>query len=115
MKRPKHMPDYSWIVPLITAALGGVLVKVLEVLSARYTKKVDEAATIRKELREEIATFRAEMKGLQSEVNNWRTKYYELLAQNAELQASTSMLRAEVELLRGEVGTKETTHEQPTV
>jgi len=69
--------DPAWIA-LIGTVCGGMGLKVLESWLGRNKVKIDEATTLRNELRQEIADLRAENRELEKEVDRWRMDYYDL-------------------------------------
>lgn len=58
---------------------GGVGLKVIEYWLNRGKEKVDLAAEIRDELREDLVRYKAEAESYKKESDTWRQKYYDLL------------------------------------
>ena len=73
------MPEFSqaWLA-LIGAILGGSGLKFIEHYLSRPKIKEDTAAAFRKELREEMAILRAELKSSEADVDKWRDSTYAL-------------------------------------
>lgn len=92
--------ESAWI-PLATAVFGGVGLKMAEHWLGRAKVRIDEAETIRNELRIEITSLREEVRGLESQVNEWRGKYYDLREQqielNTELAKAVQQLKEEAQ------------------
>lgn len=74
------MPEISqaWLA-LIGALLGGSGLKVIEFWLSRSKTRDDTAANFRNELREEVKTLRDELRKVETELDSWRAKYYELM------------------------------------
>lgn len=68
----------AWIA-LIGAVFGGAGLKLVEHLVNRSKLRIDAAADIREELREEINSLRKEVRVLSSDLDEWKNKYYLLL------------------------------------
>lgn len=64
---------------LLGTILGGVGLKVVEHLLQRSKTEVDLAAALRKELRDEVNTLRAELKAVEKDLDDWKAKYYALM------------------------------------
>jgi chromosome segregation ATPase len=97
-------------IALIGALGGGVAVKFVEGLFGRGNKKMDDAASIRKEQREEMAELRTIVKDLQKEVADWKDKYYQLLekhivlkGEHTDLKADHEQMKLQLKVLTGEV------------
>ena len=90
--------DPAWIA-LIGTVCGGVGLKLTEHWLGRNKVKVDDAARIRDELRSEIATQREEIRQLETDVDKWRSEYYDLrdkyMALQTELTLSLQKIRLE--------------------
>lgn len=83
--------DPAWI------ALGGTIVgtlglKVAEHFLGRGRVKIDDAAKIRDELRQEIAANKEEIKALEERANNWQKEYYDL--RDKFIQVQTELMLA---------------------
>lgn len=72
--------------------LGGIGVKVIEILYAKSGKRVDDAAKIRGELWEELNRLRMRIESLEGELDEWREKYFTVLAENTELKIEIKLL-----------------------
>lgn len=88
------------ITAIISALVGGGLTKVFDWWKYRDSKKLDEASAIRKELREEIKALRARIAVLETNLDQWKTTYYELFAEHAGLEQKYAALQEEVNDLR---------------
>jgi len=74
------MPEISqaWVA-LIAALLGGSGLKVIEYWLNKSKVEQDSAAAFRNELRDEVKTLRDELRKAESELDQWKAKYYELM------------------------------------
>jgi regulator of replication initiation timing len=74
------VPEISqaWLA-LIGALLGGSGLKFIEHYLNRPKVKDDAAQAFRNELREEVKNLREELRKTETELDNWRQKYYALL------------------------------------
>jgi len=81
---------------IVTALLGivggGFMLELLRRLVPPAERRLDEAATIRGELRAEIATLRSDVARLSAAVDAWQQKYYDLAAEHAEMRAELRAL-----------------------
>lgn len=82
--------DPAWIA-LIGTLCGGLGLKVTEHLLGKAKVKVDDATKIRDELRIEITAQRDEIKALESEVEKWRSEYYDLRDKHIQLQTELTL------------------------
>lgn len=69
--------DPAWIA-LIGTLFGGVVLKLTEHWLGRTKTAADDAKSMREELRSQITSQKEEIKSLEDEVNEWRSKYYDL-------------------------------------
>ncbi len=69
------------IIALISAIFGGAGLKVLEVWLTRGRVKDDTATAFRNELRQELLGLRQELNDVETELDTWKKKYYDLLDQ----------------------------------
>lgn len=74
------MPEITtaWIA-LIGTLLGGVGLKFVEHWLSRSKVRDDTAAQLRNELRTEIQGLKQELNNVESDLDKWRGKYYELM------------------------------------
>lgn len=74
------MPEITtaWIA-LIGTVLGGVGLKFVEHWLSRSKVRDDTAAQLRNELRTEIQGLKKELNNVESDLDKWRGKYYELM------------------------------------
>jgi len=90
--------DPAWIA-LIGTVVGGVVLKVSETWLARGRVQKDDARVIREELRSTVTTQREDIRELEDEVNEWRSKYYDLrdsyMKVQTELQIALNSVRYE--------------------
>jgi peptidoglycan hydrolase CwlO-like protein len=63
-------------VAAIIAAVGAVLVKVIEKWASNRNESFNEGERIRKELRDEIESMKDDVTELKREANEWRQKYW---------------------------------------
>lgn len=69
------------IIALIGTVLGGVGLKIIEHILSRGKTRDDTASQLRGELRTEVESLRQEIHKVESDVEQWREKYYLLLEQ----------------------------------
>ena len=74
------MPEITtaWIA-LIGTVLGGVGLKFVEHWLSRSKVRDDTASQLRAELRTEIQGLKTELNNVESDLDKWRSKYYELM------------------------------------
>lgn len=74
------MPEITtaWIA-LIGTILGGVGLKFVEHWLSRSKVRDDTASQLRTELRTEIQGLKTELNNVESDLDKWRGKYYELM------------------------------------
>lgn len=77
--------DPAWIA-LFGTLFGGVALKISERLLSGSRDKNTDAQEIRAELRTSVSEQRTEIKDLEDEVNEWRSKYYDLRDSYAAVQ-----------------------------
>jgi len=89
--------DPAWIA-LIGTVIATVGLKVTEHWLNKNKTQNDDAKQIRDELRGQITSQKEEIERLESEVEAWRTKYYDLrdqfMKQNTELTLALDRLKA---------------------
>lgn len=92
--------DPAWIA-LIGTLFGGVVLKVTEHWLGKTKSQSDDAKQIREELRTQITSQKEEIKSLEDEVNEWRSKYYDLrdsyIKVQTELQIALEKIKREAE------------------
>lgn len=71
----------SAFLALIGTIFGGVGLKVLDSILSRSKTKTDLAAQIRAELRTDVQALRDEVRKLETELDTWKAKFYDLLDQ----------------------------------
>lgn len=105
--------DPAWIA-LIGTLFGGVFLKVTEAWLGRTKSAADDAKAIREELRSQITSQKDEIKHLEDEVNEWRSKYYDLrdsyIQVKTELQLSLEQIKRDAEEANRKLGNPEGTN-----
>jgi len=95
--------DPAWIA-LIGTIIATVGVKLLEKWLGKRDKQVDDATQIRSELREQVTSLKTDIKELEDEVEEWRSKYYdtreELAMKRLELQQALEQITRLTEELK---------------
>ena len=81
MKELLHLIGNPAFLALLGTIFGGVGLKVVENLLNKSKTREDIAASLRKELREDVGTMRKELRTLETELDKWKQKYYQLLEQ----------------------------------
>ena len=87
-------------VPLLSALVSGVVVKVVDRTYATKERRFDDAVAIRQELRAEVKTLYDELKALQQELDTWKDRYWDLTARYQAILTDCQGLRLELEELR---------------
>ncbi len=86
--------------PAVYAALAGFVVsaviKLTNKLFDRRKDKLEEHVILRKELREELDTVREELHRIQTELDEWKEKYYTQLELTNELKLDVLKLTEEL-------------------
>lgn len=82
--------DPAWIA-LIGTVFGGVGLKVIEHWLGKTRVKIDDATTIRNELRTALAEEKQENVQLSQDVDRWRDAYYDLRDQHVAIQMKLTM------------------------
>ncbi len=67
----------AWIAAIATAG-GAIAIKVAEKIMNRTKETTDDARLMRNELREQIVSQKEDIIRLESELEEWRDKYYDL-------------------------------------
>lgn len=78
------------------AVAGAIAIKIVERLFRMKKRSMDDSTAIRKELRDAIEKQDQKITGLYAELDEWREKYYKLLATNAELKVECVSMRGEI-------------------
>ena len=92
--------------PLITAAFGGIGVKVLDKVMSRRSETFNESSKIRNELRGEIEILRKDVEEWKTEADEWRRKYWEQVEVNIDQKAILETLRSEFDSFKKQVNLK---------
>lgn len=79
--------DTAWIA-LIGTLFGGVVLKIVEGILARGSKKADTATEMRDELRKESTSLREELRVVEKELDAWKEKYFMLLQEYLEIKSA---------------------------
>jgi len=82
------VPEISqaWLA-LIGAVLGGSGLKIMESWLNKSKVRDDAASAFRTELRDEVKNLRDELRKVETDLDNWRAKYYELMEQFLKVKA----------------------------
>jgi Tfp pilus assembly major pilin PilA len=86
------MPEITtaWIA-LIGTVLGGVGLKFVEHWLSRSKVRDDTASQLRTELRTEIQGLKTELNNVESDLDKWRGKYYELMDNFIKVKSELEM------------------------
>jgi len=86
------MPEITtaWIA-LIGTVLGGVGLKFVEHWLSRSKVRDDTASQLRSELRTEIQGLKTELNNVESDLDKWRGKYYELMDNFIKVKSELEM------------------------
>lgn len=68
------------LLALAGTVFGGVGLKIIESILGRAKRRDDTATILRSELRKDLHDLREELREAEECVDEWRGKYYELLA-----------------------------------
>lgn len=98
----QQVPDPlgSAIQILTTLGAGGIGIKLLERVFASRDKKDDDATSIRKELRDEVATLKERITQLEERYDHERDANATLFAEKEQLRAENHRVRGENHELR---------------
>jgi len=99
------------VLAAIATGIFGVITLLIKSRVSKSQKKVDtlakwqenlmaEVEANRKELRQEVENSRKEIKDLHAEVDDWREKFYALLAQHNDLKVKYDNLVLDMAVLR---------------
>jgi chromosome segregation ATPase len=96
-KEGKTVANEIWIAAI--GALGGTgVLKIIEHVLNRGKIKDDTATQFRRELREEVAGLKTELNRVESDLDIWKQKYYDLLGQfvqvKSELEGALNQIRS---------------------
>jgi hypothetical protein len=72
------------LLALVGTVFGGVGLKLLEAVLGRGKRREDLATNLRNELRIELTELREDNDKLHEALDEWRTKYYRLVAKMAQ-------------------------------
>lgn len=78
--------DTAWIA-LIGTLFGGVILKTVESILARSSKRTDTATAMREELRKEQSVLKEELRTAEKELDLWKEKYFLLLQEYLEVKS----------------------------
>jgi hypothetical protein len=82
-------------VALLSAGIGGILLKLLERSFSKSDRRLDDAAKVRQELWSELERVRARIDSVERELDDWKKKYFDQYAENATLLRENTALRVE--------------------
>jgi hypothetical protein len=71
------------VLALLGTVFGGAGLKLIEALLGRGKRREDIATSLRNELRTELIELRDDNEKLQTALDDWRTRYYRLVAKLA--------------------------------
>lgn len=96
------MIEPALLFSIIGALFGGVILKVVEGLMGRRKVKEDIATTIRDELRKEITELRDRIDLQDSQIADWKTKYFTLLEQFVGVKGELNFMMRRVKEMSDE-------------
>ena len=85
----------SGIFAVLGAIGGGLLVKLADRLITSSDHKLEDSADVRRELWERVEALEQRTIVMQRDLDEWKTKYYELLAEHHQLKAENHSIREE--------------------
>ena len=88
---------------LALVAGGGSVVGFFDHWLRHKEKKVEFGDALRDELHEELGKVKAEVAQLHTELDKWKTKYFELYKENARMMAELEVLTSELRNLRSKL------------
>ena len=80
----------------IAGLLVGAIIKFFNTLSDNSRSELDTHLVLRKELREELDTVKAEIQRLQGELDDWKQRYYSQVENTGELKLAIVKLNDEL-------------------
>lgn len=84
------------ILQLIASGVGGgLLVKLADKLLPSSDSKLTDSASVRKELWDRLEQFEKRIDAVNDELDEWKTKYYQLLEEHHKLRAENHGIREE--------------------
>jgi uncharacterized coiled-coil DUF342 family protein len=81
----------------VGAVITGIGIKVLDRSMISMDKKLDEAAEIRKELRQEAIRLSTEVEELKKTVDTWKEKFFVVFGEHEALKGEYSAMQAKME------------------
>jgi malate synthase len=87
---------------IIAAVFGGVGIKLLDKLFSHPKDVMNESKRIRDEIRKENTALRSEVDARRKDADEWRSKYWLEIEENANLVSQISIMQAELENLRNQ-------------
>jgi malate synthase len=92
------------VLALLGTIFGGVGLKVTEAFLGKKKVQSDEAASIRKELREDVNSLRQQIKEQKMETDKWRDEYYKSLEVISATKSEVINIKTKIGDLEDEVG-----------
>lgn len=90
-------PSFSAIIVALITVIGAELLK--NHFSGKKLR-VDESTSIRQDMRAEIQELRKKIDQVERELDDWKGKYYSMVAENNDLRSHNKELESEVEDMR---------------
>lgn len=91
------------LVGIVAAMVGGVGVKIFDYFNNKSEIEVDDATRLREELRAQVRALQEQFDRVNSELEEYREKEFELAFVREELMLKNQALQVEVELLRSKM------------
>jgi hypothetical protein len=86
----------AWI-GLAGTILGGAGFKIIEHWLTAASRRDKTALEIREELREDVLSLRQELKEVETDLDNWRSKYYDLLEKFIEVKTNLEVALKQIQ------------------
>ncbi len=93
------MEQHPYLTILGALISGGILQWLLNRFWLSKKEEADVAKQLRDEMRQYITDFDNRLGKMQSELDDWRTKYFQLLEEHTGLKLENMKLRAELDLM----------------
>ena len=88
-------------IALFSTVAGTIGLKVVDHTLTKGRVRIDDAANIRDELREEIKSNKEDIARLEAEVDRWRKEYYDLRDKYVQIQTELTIALRELKEKKG--------------
>jgi putative hemolysin len=89
--------NWTPIIAAVATIFGGIGVEVIRRMLGRSSDREVYAMTLRQELREEIKSLKDDLAKSQEELDEWKSKCYELMSEALQLHAQLERLKLKLQ------------------